>query len=115
MITFNKYTTRAEREAVADEKGIEFQRQYENVIAQLAEVRLRKCIEYGERRYRVDDPEFNRWMCYSDVYRKFIRLEKQMADVDPQAPSLGIVNLLETYRDLANYAIMAVQLLEDEV
>ena len=88
----------------ATRMGIKFQLEFEHAIAALAEIRLNKCGAYGERRYEVLDPEFNRWMCYSDVYRKFIRLEQQMK-------TGSVDELLETYRDLANYAIMAVQIL----
>ena len=93
----------------ADVAKLEHQYEYECTLDYLAEIRLQKCIQYGEARY---DPTMNhvkqKWLCYSDVYRKFIRLEQQMASGTTQ-------DLLETYSDLANYAIMAVQLLRREL
>lgn len=95
-----------ERLLTAQTHGLSYQEEYEETVAWLAAVRLDKCIAYGENRYNGDNsPEFNRWMCYSDVYRKFIRLEQQMK-------TGSTADLVETYSDLANYAIMAVQLLE---
>jgi predicted metal-binding protein len=83
-----------------------YQVEYEETVAWLACVRIDKCISYGENRYDpANSAEFNQWMCYSDVYRKFIRLEQQMKNS-------SVEDLIETYSDLANYAIMAVQLLE---
>lgn len=96
------YEDRVEK---ADAAGLEYQFEYEQTIAHLAEIRLQKCIQYGEARYNpcMEDKK-QMWLCYSDVYRKFIRLDQQMATGTTE-------DLLETYQDLANYAIMAVQLL----
>lgn len=102
MTIMQDYEDRAEK---ADIAGLAYQYEYERTIAHLAEIRLNKCIQYGEARY---DPAMDTtkqlWLCYSDVYRKFIRLDQQMATGTTE-------DLLETYQDLANYAIMAVQLL----
>ena len=93
------------RMARAELYGIKHQKGFEMVLDAMAEVRLDKCSAYGERRYENPDLDFNRWMCYSDVYRKFIRLEQQM--------KFGSVSdLRETYMDLANYAAMAIQLID---
>lgn len=75
------------------------------VLAELSNLRSEKLAEYGDERYREQDPVTVRWMCYSDVYRKYVRLRQQMERVDTEG-------LRETYRDLANYAIMAVQELD---
>lgn len=96
---------RQQRLTVAETNGITTQLEFEAVVDDVATTRLLKCIEYGERRY---DPaltkEFNQWMCYSDVFRKFIRLETQMRRGDASG-------MCETYQDLANYSLMAIQLL----
>jgi len=90
----------------AASEGLKYQAEYEGTVAELAEVRLKKCIQYGEARYEIDPDNWTKqnWLCYSDVYRKFIRLDQQMETGSTE-------DLLETYQDLANYAIMAVQLL----
>lgn len=80
---------------------------YDKVQDDLRNVLISKLAQYGTKRYEEQDRVFNRWMCYSDVYRKFIRLEQQVH-------AGTAVDLIETYSDLANYAIMAIQLLKKE-
>lgn len=93
-----------ERLFYAQKNNLEYQGEFEITLDALAEVRLRKCVEYGESRYKETDPEFNHWALFMDVWRKFIRLRQQMRHKDT-------AGLVETYRDLALYAIMAVQML----
>lgn len=97
-------STRLQRLKEADAQGLKFQEEFENTLERLAQIRLQKCIEYGESRYEEQGAEFNRWMLFCDVHRKHIRLRKQMARQD-------VAGLVETYMDLANYSIMAVQIL----
>ncbi len=82
------------------------QKRYEEILKELSEIRKQKVIAYGEDRYLETDKEFNHWMCYSDIYRKFIRL-KELTKNQTEGESL-----LDTYRDMANYSIMAIQILE---
>lgn len=79
-----------------------------DVLEKVARLRLEKVRQYGTSRYEIQDLATNRWLAYSDVLRKFIRLQEQMR-------SGGAEDLLETYQDLASYALMAVQLLSREV
>lgn len=82
-----------------------YQQEYVDALQVLATIQESKCLLYGEKRY---DPslsaEFNRWMCFSDVFRKSVRLEQLTKAGDDG-------ELLKCYTDLANYAIMAVQIL----
>lgn len=66
---------------------------------------LQKLHEYGTTRYEEIDPVFNVWMCYSDTYRKFIRLRQQVKLGDWKGQ-------VETYMDMMNYCIMAIQIIE---
>lgn len=91
----------------ATDAGLKYQEEYELVLSSLAAIRLQKCLEYGESRYEEVDPLFNRWMLFSDVHRKYIRLRQQLNRAD-------LPGLIETYQDMANYAIMAVQMLKRE-
>lgn len=102
--------SRISRLSIARQKGIKTQDEFERLIDKLASMRLEKVIQYGEDRYHEDDLEFNLWMCYSDVYRKHIRLRQLTRD----AAKGGEVSpaLIDAYRDMANYAIMALQVLE---
>ena len=78
---------------------------YMSVVERLTAIRKDKVRQYGTKRYEIADTETNLWMCYSDVYRKFIRLEEQLDRRD-------IKGMVETYSDMANYCIMAIQILE---
>ena len=95
-------------------KGSEHQLRYEEILAHIAQTRLRKCELYGEDRYESrHDDEFNAWMCFSDVYRKFIRLEqltKLYANGDEEAGKA----LKDAYLDIANYGIAGFQILTQE-
>jgi hypothetical protein len=99
-----KITNAAQRIKEAQTKGLAYHSEYEMILDALARVRIAKCVAYGEARYIPMDKDMQRWLCYSDVYRKFIRLEQQMKTGSTE-------DLIETYSDLANYAIMALQLL----
>lgn len=102
---------RSERLTIATENRLLTQERYEELLEELAWQRLCKVIDYGEDRYYNHGKDFDHWMCFSDVYRKFIRLQtltrRAVQEEEPQNESL-----LDTYRDIANYAIMAVQILE---
>lgn len=92
-------------------QGSKHQLSYEIISSKLAEIRFEKCKKYGESRYEPQDAEFNLWMCFSDVHRKYIRLSKLTKLAvrgDKEAKKL----LIDAYFDLANYAIMGVQILE---
>lgn len=85
----------------------------ESVLTEVATVRLMKCQEYGDSRYEEEDPRFNQVMCFSDVHRKYIRARQQSLMLPAGLPTTR-ESLRETYLDLAAYAIMAVQLLDQE-
>ena len=92
-------------------KGSKHQINYELIISSLAYMRLKKCNQYGESRYEETDEEFNFWMTFSDVHRKYIRLrELNKSAIKGDIDSLK--SILDCYSDLANYAIMAIQLIE---
>jgi hypothetical protein len=94
----------AKRIDTANERGLKFQKEFEATVDRIANMRLEKCIEYGESRYEETDQEFNHWALFMDVHRKYIRLRQQLRRNDSQG-------MIETYSDLAAYALMAVQIL----
>lgn len=96
-----------DRLKIATHHKIKYQLGFEAVLAELAMLRLEKAIEYGESRYETRDAEFDHWMLFSDVHRKYIRLRQQMRNKN-------IPGMIESYTDIANYAAMAVQLLKKE-
>ena len=93
---------------------------YESVLAELATLRLAKVKEYGEARYEERDQNFNMVMTYSDLYRKFIRLRQLLwipvgqGGVSGGKLAFDISKIRQELLDLANYAIMGVQLIDQK-
>lgn len=90
------------------------QTDYEIISSNLAELRLEKCRLYGESRYEEVDQEFDLWMCFSDIHRKYIRL-KQLTKLARQGDESALHSLIDAYKDIANYGIMGVQILQKYV
>ena len=90
--------------------GLKTQEGYENVLEEMAEIRLKKVYQYGEDGYERGDIKFDMIMCYSDVYRKYIRLKRLIYHILEGAEEVNSVLavLRETYLDLANYGVMGV-------
>jgi len=97
--------------------------QWDDVITDLRNIFIEKIRLYGIGRYQKFGDEFNYWMCFSDVYRKTLRLEQltiiALSDIQQGACSYSgsdvkeaQAKLIDDYKDIANYAIMAVQILE---
>jgi hypothetical protein len=104
----NPISSKRRRIATARRLGLKHQGALEKVLDEIGLTRLQKCIHYGETRYSNADHDFNRFMTFSDVHRKYIRLEQQMKARGPGA----LKELRETYLDLAAYAAMGVQLID---
>lgn len=84
---------------------------YDSVIRMLRKIHRAKLNQYGIDRYKEEDKRFALLMCYSDVYRKGIRLRTLTeAVMAGEGVSPGV--LKDAYADMANYAIMAVQEIE---
>jgi hypothetical protein len=94
------------------ETGPSTQEAYENILDELAEIRRAKVLAYGEDRYEDPDVESRMALAYADIYRKFIRIKNMVTRGIYDAPDGE--TLREAFMDLANYAIMGVQLLGDE-
>ena len=98
-----------DRSLRASELGIKTQAEYERILDELAEIRIKKVASYGEDRYtKAEGIDFDMLMCFSDVYRKYIRLRKLIKNY--QKKSNDGESLRDTFMDLANYAIMGVQI-----
>ena len=92
---------------MARDRG-EVHRGYDRAIGGLRNIHRAKLEEYGLDRYQETDPRWAMIMCYSDVYRKNIRL-RQLTDSIVADEEIDPAALKDAYQDLANYAIMAVQ------
>jgi len=96
---------------------------YREIQEELAEIFHYKIDQYGPSRYEKHSDQFNYWMCFSDVHRKTLRLEQltitALSDIEQGSVAHGYdvkiakEKLISDYKDIANYAIMAVQILEE--
>lgn len=92
------------------ENGPITQGDYERVVDEAAELRMRKVLMYGEDRYFDQHPRRAMMLCYADVYRKTIRLWQLIGAGSKDEPSGD--TLRDTFMDLANYGLMGVQLFD---
>lgn len=110
-----KILSRDERLYAAEDAGVHTQEAFERLVDEAATIRVNKVARYGEDRYdRRHDVHFNRSMCFSDIYRKYIRVEQMLLRGMVDDPETG-ESLRDTLLDLSNYALMAVQVLRLEV
>jgi hypothetical protein len=72
-------------------------------------LRDEKVSKYGESRYKLSSKKFDDMMVFSDIYRKYIRLENHFKE---GKETLSDADLKETYFDMLNYALMGIQILE---
>jgi len=93
---------------------------FAHAITGLAEIFIEKQKQYGDSAFHIGEPgsPFKWWMRFSDVSRKFTRLERlTMLATDPEATAAFRVaakdKLIDDYKDLAIYAIIAVAVLEN--
>jgi hypothetical protein len=96
--------------------GGPFAEQFSEIIVALRYVGNRKVDEYGNSRLEVDPtiPDYDLKMLYSDLYRKHIRINEQMAEIKRRIWSneIGSVDtLIDTLGDLAVYSIRGIQIL----
>ena len=84
------------------------QKEFEDIANVLVCLRAVKILQYGESRLELHNDEHRDLaMAFSDIHRKYIRLEKQVwsPDGDSELP------IVETLSDLAVYTIQAIQIL----
>lgn len=99
---------RTARDAFAETHGIVAQQQFEAVLDEAASIRAYKLRRYGGRRHDPSNTfQFDMLMSFSDIYRKFIRLEMLMLSGETVDPDTG-ESLRDTLLDLLNYAGEAV-------
>jgi hypothetical protein len=86
---------------------------HQKISVELRDMLRDKLKQYGTNRYEAHNRDFNLWMAYCDVYRKFLRLEDLTRAASTGTES-AVPKLIDDYKDLANYAIMAIQILEEQ-
>lgn len=92
----------------------------ENVIEHYALIQYRlkltfkeKIQAYGIKMYHGQSQNFRYWAAFFNCRRKTLRLEQLTLDAT-KGDVKAREKLLSDYKDLANYAIMAIQILEGE-
>jgi len=79
--------------------------EFDRILEECRALRHRKVDQRGESRYQEKDSRRSKLLLYADLHRKFQRLERYLF-----YGSGGTQDLEDDFKDLANYAIMGVQL-----
>ena len=87
------------------------------VLNALQQIGSAKVDQYGDSRMLVESRDYDTKMLYSDLYRKHIRINELMATIkaaiwntEYEMP-LPVDVLMETFSDLAVYAVRGIQIL----
>lgn len=91
---------------------------FARVLEEAAMIMIEKVNLYGDSRYHLKSFDYDSKMLFSDLYRKFIRIENitwkfnELVESGMSRADL-ISDLREAYMDALNYCVMGVQLLDD--
>ena len=85
-----------------------------DVIVELQDKFREKNRQYGDSAFKNNEnvPSFQLWMRLSDIRRKTTRLD-QLTHLASQGDREALDKLIDDYKDLAIYAIIAVAVLEE--
>lgn len=86
---------------------------YDAAAAEARELFCRKNSQYGDSAFHPnnDVPAFQLWMRLSDVRRKTVRLDS-LTGLAASGDCDALAKLIDDYRDVANYALIAVAVLQ---
>jgi len=90
---------------------------YDNAAGDIRDLFVKKNSLYGNSAFEASPDgitSFQLWMRLSDIRRKTTRLD-QLTSLASQGDSVALDKLISDYKDLANYAIIAVAVLEKEM
>lgn len=89
--------------------------EFECVLNALQQIGNAKVDGYGDGRMLVESADYDTKMLYSDLYRKHIRMKVMMQiikhDIWYRPGELNVTGLMETFSDLAVYAVRGIQIL----
>jgi len=97
------------QDLITDSRTLELHQALTRQADRLLTLLIHKMMVYGNDRFRDHDLEFDAWVSFTDVYRKFIRCENMTraiahrGDKDEELMDTA----LDTYSDLANYAMIS--------
>jgi len=86
---------------------------YCRIANDLREVFQNKISQYGIGMYELHGHQFRYYAAWFNVRRKTLRLER-LTDTAIGGNKEAKTKLISDYKDLANYAIMAIQILEEK-
>ncbi len=91
-------------------------KRYAEIIDELYTVFDQKLNQYGTGMYEEHSDAFKYWSSYFNIRRKTLRLETLTihAQGSDGFAKESRAKLIDDYKDIANYAIMAVQILEEK-
>lgn len=85
------------------------QAEFDDILMQLSALREQKVAERGEERYNEKDKHRSKILLGADIHRKYQRVDRYLIEGKG-----GTDNLEDDFKDLANYAIMGIQLMRRE-
>ena len=90
-------------------EGPSTQLEYEELLDALAYLRMLKVQGYGETRYDPEGARYNLALGYGDLERKLIRIKNFVFGSRPLTSKVVLQDVAESAADLANYAVMMLQ------
>ncbi len=103
-------TARIER---ARASGLKTQERYESLVSEMAELRLDKVLDYGEHRFnKTLSLKESKAVLWANLQRKFQRATNDLIHM-PAEFKLDASDR-DTYLDLANYALMVLEIGDEE-
>ena len=89
-------------------------KRYGEIVDGLYSVFDWKLEQYGTGMYEDHSKSFRFWAAYFNIRRKTLRLERLTELALSEGSGDIELKLIDDYKDIANYAIMAVQILEEK-
>lgn len=87
------------------------------IVEEASNLTIEKINKYGDSRYKIKSFDYDSKMIYSDIFRKFIRIENitwnfdELLKADNNKKEL-LEDLRETYLDSLNYNAIAIQIID---
>lgn len=94
-------------------------RRWADIVDELNDIFNEKLAQYGTGMYEEHSDNFKYWAAFFNIRRKTLRLERltelSLGDFELNGQEIeeSRAKLIDDYKDIANYAIMAVQILEE--
>lgn len=115
MSLYGRLCTLAGVDPLSDEQvGGAHALEYYVVLLALHKIGNAKVDAYGDSRMLVESADYDTKMLWSDLHRKHIRINQQMEIIKAAiwgSTEIPVESLMETFSDLAVYAVRGIQIL----